>query len=491
MRVLNDEANPSLAEASNRVVGVMQSLLRERLAHLLRRAGLSASRAEVERYLPLGIEGTIDALLHYDQEPETIDDAEILRLLRGDSLRLQPQMVSAWWIYRMLVTRRPLQERMALFWHNHFATSASKVNDGRLMLMQIQLFQRLGVGNFGTLVLEVARDPAMLVWLDGFRNVKGKPNENFARELLELFTMGIGHYTEQDIKEAARAFTGWTYSRVTGAFVFNRAQHDDGEKVFLGRRGRFGGEDIVRMAVEHPATATSIARKFYRHFVNDIDPPDEKAIAALAKTFTESGYEIKALLRRLLTSTVFWSERAFRKRIKSPVEFVIGTLRQVGVGERLREVNLSAAQGQRTLLAFLRLAGQWMRRMGQALLYPPDVAGWEWGTAWISSATMLERMRFAQMLTGPAIGAGGRGRVARPALTTLRALAGDTPPETLEAFVDRLEQTLDVRLQKETRRQLIDYLQAKGGLDALHASDRELINGALQIVFASAEYQFL
>jgi hypothetical protein len=469
----------------------MQNLLRERLAHLLRRAGLSASQAEIERYLPLGIEGPIDALLRYDEEPEEIDDAEILSLLQGDNPRLLPPMVIAWWIYRMLITRRPLQERMALFWHNHFATSASKVNDGRLMLMQIQLFQRLGVGNFGTLVLEVARDPAMLVWLDGFRNVKGKPNENFARELLELFTMGIGNYTEQDIKEAARAFTGWTFSRITGAFVFNRAQHDDGEKVFLGKRGNFNGEEIIRIAVEHPATATSIARKFYRHFINDIDPPDERVVAALAKSFQQSGYEIKALLRELLTSTAFWSERAFRKRIKSPVEFVIGTLRQVGVGERLREVNLSAGAGQRVVLAFLRLTGQWMRRMGQTLLYPPTVAGWDWGTAWISSATMLERMRFAQLLTGAAIGFGGRSRTARPALTTLSALAGDTAPDRLEAFIDRLEQTLDVRLEKGTRQKLLDYLQAKGGLRALASTDREVINGALQIVFASAEYQYL
>ncbi len=467
----------------------MQSTLRERLAHLLRRAGLGASQTELERYLPLGVEGTIDALLRYDQEPEEIDDGAIVSLLQGDNPRLQPPMVVGWWVYRMLVTRRPLQERMALFWHNHFATSASKVNDGRLMLMQIQLFQRLGVGNFQTLVLEVARDPAMLVWLDGFRNVKGKPNENFARELLELFTMGIGNYTEQDIKEAARAFTGWTFSRVTGAFVFNRVQHDEGEKVFLGKRGNFNGDDIVRIAVQHPATATFIARKFYRHFINDIDPPDEKVVAMLARVFTESGYEIKALLRQLLLSAPFWSERAIRRRIKSPIEFVIGTLRAVGVGERLREVNLSAAAGQRVLLAFLRLTGQWMRRMGQSPLYPPSVAGWDWGTAWISSSTMLERMRFAQVLTGPAIGAGGRGRNPRPALTTLATLAGEAAPDSLETFVDRLEQTLDVRLQKETRRKLIEYLQSRGGLDALASHDASIINGALQIIFASPEYQ--
>jgi hypothetical protein len=258
----------------------------------------------------------------------------------------------------------------------------------------------------------------------------------------------------------------------------------------MGQRGNFNGEDIIRIAVEHPATATFIARKFYRHFINDIDPPNEKVVAALAQTFRDSGYEVKSLLRRLLTSSAFWSENAIRKRIKSPVEFVIGTLRQVGVGERLREVNLSMAAGQRVLLAFLRLCGQWMRRMGQALLYPPTVAGWDWGTAWISSATMLERMRFAQVLTGPAIGVGGRGRIARPALTTLNALIGEPAPDSLETFVDRLEQTLDTRLQKETRRKLLDYLQAKGGLNALNSSDRELVSGALQILFASPEYQF-
>ncbi len=460
----------------------MQSSLRERLAHLLRRAGLSAHRSEIERLLPLGIEGAVDALLSFDQQPETIDDDAVIRLLRGDSPRLQPPMVASWWLYRMLVTQRPMQERMALFWHNHFATSASKVGDGNLMLIQIQMFQRLALADFKTLVVEVSKDPAMLVWLDGVRNVKGKPNENFARELLELFTMGIGHYTERDIQEAARAFTGWSFSRVTRSFVFNRAQHDDGEKEFLGKRGRFNGEDIVQMAVEHPATAVFMARKFYRLFINDVDPVDERAVQALAKEFTQSGYSVRALMRKLLLSDAFWSPLNYRRRIKSPVEFVVGALRQVGVGERLRQLDLNSGTGQRAVVAYLRFATQWTRRIGQMLLYPPDVSGWEWGTAWISSQTMLERMRFAEFLVP------NRGPLG---FQTLRDLLGSEPPRTIEGFIDRLGETLDVPLSKETREKLQDYLQKRGGITALRGADRSVVQGVLQIVFASPEFQMM
>jgi hypothetical protein len=325
----------------------MQSSLTERLAHLRRRTGFSARASEIEPLIALGIEGAVDKLLEspYDH---SIDDEAVLRILQGEQNNLQPQAVSAWWLYRMLVSQQPIQERLALFWHNHFATSAAKVQAGRLMLIQIQLFQRLGLDNFKTLTLEVAKDPAMLVWLDGVRNVKGKPNENFARELFELFTTGIGHYTERDIQEAARAFTGWSFSRVTSSFVFNRNQHDTDEKEVFGKRGAFTGEDIIEMAVEHPATAPHIARKFYQHFINDTTPPDERTVQDLAKAFRESGYSIRALMRRLLLTPAFWSHLNWRKRVKSPVEFVVGALRQVGVGERLRGVNLSDGAGAAT-----------------------------------------------------------------------------------------------------------------------------------------------
>ena len=459
----------------------MQSSLRERLAHLRRRTGFGARASEIESLIPLGIEGAVDKVLGnpYDSE---IDDEAVLRLLQGDMNNLQPQAVSAWWLYRMLVSKQPVQERMALFWHNHFATSASKVQAGRLMLIQIQLFQRLGLDNFKTLMLEVAKDPAMLVWLDGVRNVKGKPNENFARELFELFTLGIGHYTERDIQEAARAFTGWSFSRVTASFVFNRNQHDDGEKEVFGKRGRFGGEDIIVMAVEHPATALHLARKFYQHFINDVEPPDERTVQELAKVFRESGYSVRALMRRLLLTPAFWSPLNWRKRVKSPVEFVVGTLRQVGIGERLRALNLSDGAGQRLLAAYLRLATQWTRRMGQSLLYPPDVAGWEWGKAWISSTTMLERMRFAEFMLPDRRGVG---------FATLNELVGLPAPPTLHEFVQRLETTLDVPLQPRTRQSLLEYLEKRGGTNALRQRDRQTVQGALQIVFSAAEYQMI
>lgn len=460
----------------------MQSSLRERLSHLLRRAGLGAPRAEVERLLPLGIEGAVDHLLSYEQQAETIDDEAILRLLRGDSPRLQPPMVANWWLYRMLVTQRPLQERMALFWHNHFATSASKVGDGNLLLIQIQMFQRLALSDFQNLVIEVSKDPAMLVWLDGVRNVKGKPNENFARELLELFTMGIGHYTERDIQQGARAFTGWSFSRVTRSFVFNRTQHDDGEKEFLGQRGRFTGEDIVRIAVQHPATAEFMARKFYRFFVNDVDPFDARAVQIFAQEFTQSGYSVRALLRKILLSEAFWSPFNYRRRIKSPVEFVVGTLRQLGVGERLRQLDLNSGGGQRAVVAYLRVATQWTRRIGQMLLYPPDVSGWDWGTAWISSQTMLERVRFAEFLVPnrPPIG-----------VRNLMELIGGEPPNTIERFIDRLEDALDVSLRSETLAKVCDYLQARDGVSSLRRADRSAIQGVLQIVLASPEFQMM
>lgn len=459
----------------------MQSSLRERLAHLHRRVGFSARPSEIEPLLPLGIHGAVEHLLGNPHDHE-IDDDAILNLLQGEQRNLDPRAVSAWWLYRMLVSRRPIQERIALFWHNHFATSASKVQAGRLMLIQIQLFQRLGLDNFKTLTLEVAKDPAMLVWLDGNRNVKGRPNENFARELFELFTMGIGHYTERDVQEAARAFTGWSFSRVTASFVFNPNQHDDGEKEVFGKRGRFKGEDIIEMAVEHPATAPFIARKFYRHFINDVEPPDERTVQELARVFRESGYSIRALLHRLLLTPAFWSPLNWRKRVKSPVEFVVGTLRQVGIGERLRAINLSDGSGQRLLVAYLRLATQWTRRIGQMLLYPPDVAGWEWGKAWISSTTMLERMRFAEFLVPDRRALG---------FATLNELVGTPAPRSVDEFITRLETVLDVALQPRTRQSLQDYLSRRGGVEALRRADREVVQGALQIVFSAPEYQML
>lgn len=461
----------------------------EKMAHLLRRAGLSASRAEIEHYLPMGIEGATNRLLNYHEQPEEFNDEEIIKTLQQDRPRPEPQHAMGWWIYRLLTTTRPFQERIALFWHDHFATSSSKVRNGLYLQMQIQLFQRLGTGNFQELVLQVSRDPAMMVWLDGIANLKGKPNENYARELLELFTMGIGNYTEQDIAEAARAFTGWTIRRINGAFYFNESQHDKGEKLFLGQRGPWTGEDVIRMAVEYPATATFISAKVYEAFINDTAPPDKKVVAALARTFTESGYNILALIKRALTSDTFWSERSIRRRVKSPSEFVIGAMRQMGLGERLREAGLQTSAGMRLSQAIIRMAASYMDRMGQTLLRPPSVKGWDSGTAWINSATMLERMRFADAITQGPAQLGQRARQAQTLRSLLQTEARNLTSQ--DDFIDRLQLSLDVELQRSTREKLSAYLQAKGGMTAIESQDRAVISGALKILFSSSEYQLI
>jgi uncharacterized protein (DUF1800 family) len=278
---------------------------------------------------------------------------------------------------RMLYTQRPLQEKMALFWHTHFATAASKVRAADLLLNQIQLFRDNALGNFETLLQKITRDPAMLAWLDNNQNRKGRPNENYAREVMELFTVGIGNYTDQDVKEAARAFTGYTATR-QGEFVFNPNQHDDGDKTFMGIVQNWDADDILAKLVRHPATARFLTTKLFRFFV--YDNPDTSTIDRLAATYTNSGFDIRAVVRDIFSGPEFLSERAFRGNVKQPVELVIGSLKALNVQ------NVGPDLPQAT------------RRMGQDLLNPPDVSGWKGGDNWISATTLLERFNFADRL---------------------------------------------------------------------------------------------
>lgn len=454
----------------------------EKCAQLLRRFGLGAPQSEIDSAVSRGYSETVEAMLAFEKAPNEIDDEEILTILKGDQNAIRPQMVTTWWIYRMLLTKHPMQEKLALFWHNHFATSGTKVQQGQLLLQQIQMFQRIGATNFHDLVLEVSRDPAMLLWLDGVTSVKGRPNENYARELLELFTMGIGNYTEQDIKEAARAFTGWSIRRATGSFFYRADQFDTGEKTFLGKTGNWKGEDIVRMAVEHPATAKFIARKFAHWFISD--NPGQKVIDALAKTLVDSKYDVKALVRRIAHSEAFADQKNHRSIIKNPIDFVIGTARTIGMGERLRQNQLSDAAGQRVAIAYLRLVGNILRKMGMAPLYPPSVAGWDGGTAWISSGTMLERMRFADTVMGQAANR-QRPLASQPPLYQLMSDAN-----SLEEVVEKLQTGMDVKFGAETKTRMLGFLTEKGGLSGLTPRNPTAMNGLLKIVFASPEYQF-
>ncbi len=316
------------------------------MAHLMRRAGFGAPREELEARVVKGYESTVEELLH----PEEFQLADEYILARYSPSAVQPGEEypdgPVWWMHHMVNTERPLEEKVTLFWHQLFATSASKIGNYDELQAQITLFRDHGLGNYRDLLLEVAQNPQMIYWLDQQENHQYAVNENWGRELLELFSMGVGNYTEVDVREASRAFTGWSiaphlplwpHGRFLWDFEYNRGDHDDGVKSFLGHSGRFNGEDVVDIIVEQPATASFISRHLYSFFVAD-EPPvpswsttpprDEGAIQFLAKVFTESGFEMRAVLRALFNADFFKNSRF--TRVKSPGELVAGILRLVG-----------------------------------------------------------------------------------------------------------------------------------------------------------------
>ena len=296
---------------------------------------------------------------------------------------LETNRLAYWWANRMLTTHRPLQEKMALFWHGHFAVNESKVRDYRKMLRQLEIFHEHGTGNFRDLMIAVAQDPAMLAFLDAGVNVKGAPNENFAREIMELFTMGVGNYTETDIREAARAFTGWNYKGLT--FVVNDAEHDETDKTLLGRTGPFDGVDAIDIILDQPVTAEYLAGKIYRYLVRqELSPELQRRLGAI---FRDSGYEIAPLLRTILLSKDFYSEPSFGTHIKSPVQVAISTYKRLGLSEvpGVPDFNDSTAA------------------LGQHLFHPPTVAGWAHGRSWITPGLLLERGNFARNVVYPDI----------------------------------------------------------------------------------------
>lgn len=378
---------------------------REKCAHLLRRFGLGASEAELSYYLKDGLNGAIDKLLEYDNADEGFNvDIEKMANQNG---QIQAQAVGVWWTLRLIATRRPLQEKMTVFWHDHFATSASKVQGGPLVHQQNELLRINATGSFRTMLQEVSKDPAMIFWLDNQFNVKGKPNENFAREVMELFTLGVDNgYTEHDIAEAARAFTGWsiggrqTNKGPRGGFQFRPALHDGGEKTVIGRSGNLTGEEVIDILCDQPGTTEHITKKVWEWFA--YPNPEPALITRLAKTFRQENLSIKSLLKAIMKSSEFYSPKADRTIYKSPVDFTVVTMRQLGVAQALSTVTAGSDEFARAQLQPIQVAYQTMRNMGMQLLYPPDVAGWETGPNWISSATMMERINWGNKLFGQA-----------------------------------------------------------------------------------------
>jgi len=391
----------------------------DRAAHLIGRAGFGATPEEVEQLARLTPQQAVDRLVDYeaidnsaarpfeesgvwdrgmDPFPPSRADAVRQARERGEALgvralpegsprRLQPvvdkffyglransietQRLGVWWANRMLTTSRPLEEKLTLFWHGHFATGDAKVRDYRMMFAQNQMLRANASGRLRELLVGILKDPAMLVYLDNGENVKSHPNENFGRELLELFTMGVGNYSERDVREAARSFTGWTNDVL--AFKFDREQHDFGEKTFLGKTGPLNGEDVIDTILAQPVTAEYVSGKIYRNFVRDEVPPAVRA--ELGRSFRASGYQIKPLLKRIFLSKDFYGPASTATQIKSPVVLVVSTYKKMG----LRELP--------TIPDFGRLTAG----LGQALFDPPNVAGWAGGRTWITPATLLQR----------------------------------------------------------------------------------------------------
>ncbi len=434
-------------------------------AHLLRRAGFGASPAEVARAVGEGHEATIEAFFEAADE-EDRDFARTFEAIAGSFVNFTvADQTRAWWAYRMVKTRAPLREKLTLFWHGHFATVIEKVDDAELLIRQIDAIRRHASGNFRDLVLAMARDPAMLVWLDGESSTKDHPNENFARELMELFTCGIGHYTEADVQAAARAFTGW--SRDGSNFTFKPQDHDTSRKRFLGKTGRFNGDDIVDILTQHPATARNIAAKLLRFFACPEPAPDvvDEAAALLERT----RLDVKWFLRELFQSRYFFSEACRRTRIASPVEFAIGTARTLGLRWPALEISEQLAL------------------MGQKLLSPPNVKGWDGEKRWINTSSWAARTACARMIAEFE----GDTYAAHLDLETLVPGAIREPDAVVARLADVL---LQGELGPESRRELAEFLatpdegQASQAFREDDGARAKKIRACLALILALPEY---
>ena len=466
------------------------------IAHLMRRAGFGANREQIGMHANAGYQNTVEALL-YPGEEDRMDDHLIRRFHPELSGMMGPNAPGQNWLYRMATTSAPLREKMALFWHGIFATGYAKVIHGKALSDQTRMFRTFGMGSFNDLLIQLSKDPAMIIWLDNQDNHNGAINENFGRELLELFTMGAGNYTERDIKECARAFTGWTianreymelrsqrdsdwpYGRIAWHFKYHPEDHDDGEKEFLGQRGRFNGEDIIHIICQQEATARFISRHLYSFFVSDEPPIPEwrytpptnpEAIDELTRVYFDSNYDISAMLRALFNSSYFQSQDSWYSKVKSPVELVAGVLRLTGEFNRPR----------REIIDRYFQASY----MGQFLNNPPSVEGWHQGTDWLDTGTLVERVNFASQQIGDSTKPGIQAMIERIASTPNNVAS----PENLISVC--LEEMGVISVEEDTMKVLIDFASQDHDQPINASNDgAQKISAALQMVASTKEFQ--
>ncbi len=464
----------------------MSTEQRRLAAHLMRRAGAGASPAELDELARRPYEELVEELISPPAIPDEDDDL-VFRYFPSLANSDTPWLWSSRWIYWMVNSASPLREKMALFWHHVFATAWFKSEHGPSVAPHIEMFRRFGLGNMRAILTELSRDPAMIYWLDNCENLNGAPNENYGRELLELFSMGVGNYGEDDIKAAAYAFTGWTFEQpiplyphggYPSHFKYVPELHDDSEKTFLGRTGRWNGEDIIDIIVQQPATGRFIGRHLYNFFVADEpgvsawsvqEPNDPQAVQALADAFAESDGDIRSVMRVLFNSDFF--KNATGKRVKCPAEWVAGVYKMSGrLGLPQTEMwNLHTQLGA----------------MGQSLMDPPSVEGWHTGKEWIDGGTLMERINFASKLVSDE---------ATPAVQALAdRLAGAGAAGSEELVDAALDFAGPLEVSDTTRAALVDAA-GSGTLDFAGEEERKAAAQRaakmLRLVIASPEYQF-
>jgi hypothetical protein len=469
-------------------------------AHLLNRAGFGGTQEEIEKVVELGPEGAVDWLMDFpdagaDEQSQSDlpnfasvegypkDYRELRSLFAGktqeERMALQQQLMQAnrqaifetmkWWMNRMAYGPHPLQEKLTLFWHGHFTTSAKDEKVATLVWTQNELHRRMGASNFREYVKAISRDPAMLDYLNNTQNRKEHANENYARELMELFTLGIGNYTENDIKQSARAFTGWTHEG--DDFVFRRFEHDDGVKEFMGRQGNFNGDDIIEIILQHPACAPYIAGLMWKFFAyEELEDGLAESLGAMLK---ENGWELRPVIRTMLTSKGFYQDRAIGSQIKSPVQLVVGTIRMLGLTTP-NAMQLSFAMSQ----------------MGQVPLQPPNVKGWPGGRMWINTSTLFVRYNTCVYLAGGTmpgtvgirgiIGKGQGGAKSGPPVqgNFNPSDSSGAPEQIVEHWVNRLIQRPVEDSQKHV---LVEALGQE--------PNEKAVRGMIQLIVSTPEYQ--
>jgi uncharacterized protein (DUF1800 family) len=478
------------------------------IEHLLRRAGFGARPDELDFYGGLSISDAVEAIVNYEQFPDTVDanigKSGYVGITARGAFAPQSNITDARqrWLFRMIHTNRPLQEKMTLFWHNHFATAFTKIagatnaaegarymaakpsEDPAQVRGQIEMLRDNALGNFRDILVSIAKDVAMLFWLDGYTNTRAKPQENFAREIMELFTVGVGNYTEQDVYAGARVFTGWNLTRpgaaATGTqhyeFVYNAAQHDTGAKTFSfpiypdggktiparsAAAGMQDGLDLIDGLAANPNTGRYLAGKLYKFFVSDFRSPDAEFVNRIASVYMNSRYDMKAVVREVFLTPQFWDSATYFSRYSWPVEFVVRAIKDVGwVGF---SVNDALAP---------------LSNMGQTLYDPPDVSGWDAGQTWFATGAMLARMNFASTLAANQ----------RFNLAARGQPAASSPESFLSYFLDEL---VTAPMATATTNELLTYLRATGAWTASAAQVQSKAVGLVHLIAGSPEYQLI